>query len=147
MQEKRPSLLVVDDEPSMRMVQILTENGYAARSATNGFSALVEICQVVPDFLVSDLSLPGNTGYEFLRVVRSQFPSIRVVAMSDAYSGSEVPWGASADAFFEKGTGVDALLSIIKLLPRPERRARQLVAASEPVWSSRSAGRGNQVSA
>ena len=45
MPEKKTSLFIVAAEPSNRklLLQILTENGYAARSTTDGFSALVEI--------------------------------------------------------------------------------------------------------
>jgi CheY-like chemotaxis protein len=140
--DKKPSLLIADNEASMRMflLEILTESGYAVRSATDAFSAFVEICHLVPDFLIADLSLPGNSDFEFLRVVRSQFPSIRVIAMSSAYSGDQVPCGASADAFYEKGTSLRALLSTLKFLPPPQRWAQQLVAAPAPVWISSSAG-------
>jgi DNA-binding NtrC family response regulator len=141
MPETRESLLIVDDEPSIRMLllQILTENGYAARSTTNGFSALVEISHEVPDFLISDLSMPGMSGFELLMVVRGQFPSIRVIAMSGAFSGDKIPSGVLADGYFEKGTSIDALLKILKLLPLPERRARHPGAAPAPVWISSSA--------
>jgi CheY-like chemotaxis protein len=149
MSEKKPSLLIVDDEPSMRMflLEILTENGYAARSATDAFSALDEICHLLPDYLISDLTLPGNSGFEFLRAVRSRFPSIRVIAMSSAYSGDHVPCGAAADAFYEKGTCLRALLSTLKFLPLPERWAQPLVAAPAPVWIQNSAGRPRTASA
>jgi CheY-like chemotaxis protein len=139
----KASLLIVDDEPSMRMLllQILAEDGYAARSATNGFSALVEICHEVPDFLISDLSMPDISGFEFLRTVRRQFPSIRIVAMSGAYSWDKTHCGALADAFFEKGASVDALLGILKSFSQPERWAQHPGAAPAPDWISSSAGR------
>ena len=93
------------------------ENGYTTRSAENGLSALAEIRLEVPDFLISDLNMPGMSGFELLRVVRREFPSIRVIAMSGAFSGDEVPSGVVADAFFQKGRGIGELLRIIKSLP------------------------------
>ncbi len=139
MPETKASLLVVDDEPSIRklLLEILTENGYAARSTTNGFSALIEICHEVPDFLISDLSMPDMSGYELLRVVRREFPSIRVVAMSRAFSGDEMPCGVVADAFFEKGRAFGDLLKLMKSLPPPAQRVQQPIAAASPVWVSR----------
>jgi twitching motility two-component system response regulator PilH len=126
---KKTSLLIVDDEPSIRALlsQVLTESGYAVRSTNNAFSALVEICHKVPEFLISDLSTPDFSGFEFLRVVRRQFPSIRVIAMSGALSGDKIPSGVFADAFFKKGTGFDVLLSILEALPHPDRWAQQPV--------------------
>ena len=143
MPETKASLLIVDDEPSIRTLlsHVLTESGYAVRSTTNGFSALVEICHEVPDFLILDLSMPGFSGFEFLRVLRRQFPSVRVIAMSGALSGDKIPSGVLADAFFKKGTGFDILLGILEVLPQPERMAQQQHAAPAPVWISSSAGR------
>jgi DNA-binding NtrC family response regulator len=59
----KANLLIVDDALSIRTLlsQILARDGYAARSTTNGFSALVEICHKVPEFLISDLNMPGRS--------------------------------------------------------------------------------------
>jgi CheY-like chemotaxis protein len=82
---------------------VLTEIGYSVRSAQDGFSALVEIRKDVPDIILSDLNMPGMSGFELLSVVRRRFPSIRVIAMSGAFSGDEMPSGVDADAFYPKG--------------------------------------------
>jgi len=139
MPNAKASLLIVDDALSIRMVlsQILGRNGYTARSAEDGVSALAEIRREVPDFLISDLNTPGMSGFELLRVVQRQFPSIRVIAMSGAFSGDGIPSGVAADAFFQKGRGFDDLLKMMKSLPPPERRAQQPAAAPAPVWISR----------
>lgn len=68
--------------------------------------ALVEIRKEIPDILLSDLNMPGMSGFELLSVVRSSFPSIRAIAMRGAFSGVEVPIGIAADAFYKKGNGV-----------------------------------------
>jgi CheY-like chemotaxis protein len=138
MPDTKTSLLVVDDALSIRMVlsQILAINGYTTRSAEDGLSALIEIGREVPDVLISDLNMPGMSGFELLRVVRRQFPSIRVIAMSGAFSGDKVPLGVVADAFFQKGRGIGDLLKMMKSLAQPERRAQQPAAAPAPVWIS-----------
>jgi len=140
MPDTKASLLAVDDALSIRIVlaQIFEKYGYTARSAEDGYSALAEIRREVPDFLISDLNMPGMSGYELLRIVRGQFPSIRVIAMSGAFSGDKVPSGVVADAFFQKGRGIEDLLKILRALPQPERRAQQPGAAPSPVWISRS---------
>jgi CheY-like chemotaxis protein len=91
----------------------------------------------VPEFLISDLNMPGMSGFELLSVVRRRFPRIRVIAMSGSFSGDKVPSGVAADAFFQKGHGFAGLLKIIESLPRPERWEQQPDAAPSPVWFSR----------
>jgi CheY-like chemotaxis protein len=83
----------------MVLSQVLAKNGYTARSAADGFSALAEIQREVPDILISELNMPGMSGFELLRLVRRQFPSIRAIAIS-AFSGEEISPGVAADAFF-----------------------------------------------
>jgi CheY-like chemotaxis protein len=135
----KESLLIVDDEPSIREVlsELLAMDGYTTRSARDGFSALAEIRSEVPDLLLSDLNMPGMSGFELLRVVRRQFPLIRVIAMSGSFSGDKVPSGVPADGFFQKGHGCGDLLKMMKSLPPPARVAQQPVAVPSPVWISR----------
>ena len=92
-------LLIVDDEPSTRMSlsHIFTELGHGVRSAKDGFSALFEIRQEIPDVILSDLNMPGMSGFEFLSIVRRRFPGIHVIAMSGAFSGDGVQPGVAAD--------------------------------------------------
>ncbi len=116
-------LLIVDDEPSIRrsFSLVLSGIGYIVRTAEDGFSALIEIRNRIPDMILSDLNMPGMSGFELLSVIRRRFPSIPVIAMSDAFSGDEVPSGVAADAFYQKGSGVRSLFKIIEGLARPDR--------------------------
>ena len=107
-QEVPPTkLLVVDDEPLIRALlsEVLIEIGFSVRSARDGFSALAEVRKEIPDILLSDLNMPGMSGFELLFVVKRRFSSIRVIAMSATSSGDEVPSGVAADAFYQKGSG------------------------------------------
>ncbi|HEV2134252.1 MAG TPA: response regulator [Terracidiphilus sp.] len=126
-------LLIVDDEQSIRtsMSEVLIEAGFCVRFVEDGLSALVEIRKEIPDILISDLNMPGMSGFELLSVVRSRFPSIRSIAMSGAFSGDEMPIGVAADAFYKKGNGVGPLLRIIAGLAQVER-----LAAKPPVTSA-----------
>jgi CheY-like chemotaxis protein len=135
----KESLLIVDDAPAIRraLSQVFAESGYAARTAEDGYAALDEIRRQVPEFLISDLNMPGMSGFELLRVVRREFPLIRVIAMSGAFSVDEVPPGVAADAFYQKGRGIAELLKIMKFLPQPERWAQQSSPAPSPVWIAR----------
>jgi CheY-like chemotaxis protein len=77
--------------------------GYATRTVQNGSSAIAAINDEIPDIMLAELSMPGMSGFELLSIVRYQYPSIRVVAMSGDFTGAAVPEGAAADAFYEKG--------------------------------------------
>ena len=120
MLDTKTRVLVVDDEPLIRttMSIVLTEIGYSVRSADDGFSALREIRHEMPYILLTDLNMPGMSGFELLSVVSRRFPAMHTIAMSGAYSGKEVPYGVIADSFYEKGKGIKTLLQIIETLPR-----------------------------
>ena len=117
-------LLIVDDEPSVRtlLAQALTPSGYRVQSCAGGLSALSTIRQEIPDVLVSDLNMPGMSGFELLAVVRQRFPGIKIIAMSGAYSGNGIPTGVVADAFYGKGTNFHALTQILDAMAVPPAR-------------------------
>ena len=117
-------LLIVDDEPSIRtsLSLVLAEIGYSVQCADDGFSALVELRLGIPDFLISDLNMPGMSGFELLSVVRRRFPEVRTIATSGAFSGTEVPSGVAADAFYQRGSSIGSLLRIMSGLTQMEQR-------------------------
>jgi CheY-like chemotaxis protein len=120
----KKGLLLVDDKPSIRasISHLFAETGYSVRSARDGFPAVRELRVEIRDILISDLNMPGMSGFELLRVVRRLFPEIQLIAMSGAFRGDEVPSGVAADAFYQKGSSTAALFRIIELLPFVARR-------------------------
>ena len=126
MSTKKINLLIVDDEPLIRMSlsQIFTGLGHQVRSAQDGFAALFEIRQEAPDILLTDLNMPGMSGFKLLAVVRRRYPAIHAIAMSGAFSGSIVPAGVIADAFHEKGTSLGSLLQIVAAMTHTEPPSR-----------------------
>jgi CheY-like chemotaxis protein len=137
MNDTRTRILIVDDEPSIRtsMTLVLTEMGYKVRLAQDGFSALSEMRNHIPDVLLSDLNMPGMSGFELLSVVRRRFPAIQTIAMSGAFQGNEVPSGVAADAFYQKGSSLASLLKILGTLSNAERTLpNELSTAGAPIW-------------
>jgi CheY-like chemotaxis protein len=101
----------------MVLAIIFSREGYQVRLAEDGFSALDEIERHTPDLLLSDLNMPGMSGFELLPLVRQRFPMIRMVAMSAAFFGEQLPAGVMADAFYAKGThSLEPLLKLVSLL-------------------------------
>ena len=141
MPDAKIDILIVDDHAALRssLSHIFGGLGHSVRSAEDGFSALFEIRQKVPDILLSDLNMPGMSGFELLPLVRFQFPIVRVIAMSGAFCGQQVPDGVTADAFFAKGNGVAVLLKAIESLPFANRRECN-AEALEPMWIQGSGG-------
>lgn len=82
-----PSVLVVEDDPSIRqsLIEVLTEHGYAVRSAGDGFGALREVTQSPVDAVVLDLGLPDLDGGDALRMIRgiSSVPVLVATARDD----------------------------------------------------------------
>jgi CheY-like chemotaxis protein len=116
---------------------VFAEIGYRVRTAVDGFSALIEISREEPEILLSDLNMPGMSGFELLAEVRRRFPAIRTIAMSGAFNGSEVPSGVAADAFYEKGSSVGALVRMLQNLPWHERVLAGHAAGLTAAWVER----------
>ncbi len=110
-------ILVVDDEVAIRAtaVALLATQGYEIVTAVDGFDGLVQLRRSLPDLIISDLSMPNMSGFEFLSVVRKRFPQLPVLAISGAYNGGL--GGVIADAFFFKGQySPEELFTKIRLL-------------------------------
>ena len=121
-------ILVVDDDPSVRdcIAQLLECAGYLIASAEDGFGALLQMRNALPDVIISDLNMPGMSGTELLAVVRRSFPQILTVAMSGAYGDAgELPPDVIAGGYYPKGEHPEILCGTLAQLLRttPARRA------------------------
>jgi CheY-like chemotaxis protein len=132
------NLLIVEDEPSTRALlsQIFVQLGHQVSSASDGFSALAQIRERVPDVIVSDLNMPGMSGFELLSVVRRRLPAIHVIATSGAYTGEDVPHGIAADAFYEKASDLRSLLTLMEIAAHRESSPLRNPDAFAPIWIS-----------
>jgi CheY-like chemotaxis protein len=131
------NLLVVDDDAALRMSlsHIFAAFGHRVRCAADGFSALSELRVEVPDIILSDLNMPGMSGFEFLSVVRRRFPAIKVIAMSSAFAVGGIPLGVAADAFYQKGSNLRSLLQIMEAMTTTEQpQSLKHSSAPAPIW-------------
>jgi len=97
-------ILFVDDEERLRVTTkaILESQGYYVVCASDGLEGLAALKETPPDLVISDLQMPNMNGFEFLSIVRQQFPKVPVIAISGEFRGIDVPGSVFADAFFEK---------------------------------------------
>ena len=121
------TILVVDDDASTRdVVSAALERAGAnvciAASAAEGWNALHDR---VPDVLVTDLAMPEEDGFSFVRRVRQsstlgeRLPAIALSAFADARS-EESARAAGFSAFLAKPARPDALVGLIdRLLNAP----------------------------
>jgi DNA-binding NtrC family response regulator len=83
-------ILVADDETSIRdgLVDVLTDEGYAAIGVKDGAEAIAAISQCNYDIVVTDLRMPGIDGLDVLRRVREISPQTLVLLIT-AYASVE----------------------------------------------------------
>ena len=135
MSNEMTDIVVVDDNPVLLSViaEIFKERGYAVRTATDGFAALAELRRRTPNLLLSDLNMPGMSGFELLSVVRRRFPEIAVIAMSGEYWGVDVQPAIAADAFYAKGAS--SVARLFEMVTATEnRRAVYAARGAVPIW-------------
>jgi CheY-like chemotaxis protein len=129
-------LLIVEDEVDTRylLTQIFTTRGFNVRAAEDGFAALQMIRSSAPDILLSDLNMPGMSGFELLSVVRRLYPQIHVIATSGAYSGTTVPKGIAADGFHEKASGMAILFELLEMASLLGHTSFHSLRSPTPLW-------------
>lgn len=127
MTERRPVVLVVDDEESfVDALQVgLSREGFEVRVARDGADALDEFAASAPDVILLDVMLPRLSGTDVCREIRrtSQVPIIMVTAKGaeiDAVVGLEV----GADDYVVKPYRLRELVARVRaVLRRAERQS------------------------
>jgi len=78
MLDKKPVVLVIDDEESMRdsCSLILAKDGFQPETAENGIIGLEKVQDVKPDIVLIDLKMPGISGFEVLDKIKEYDPNI-----------------------------------------------------------------------
>jgi len=132
MNDKKPSVLIVEDERQIRrfMRSALESEGWHVMESDRGQQALLDAGTGKPDLVLLDLGLPDMDGVEFIRALRSwsAAPIIIVSARSDE---QEKIWAldAGADDYLTKPFGVGELLARV----RAQLRRQQHTQSSDPV--------------
>jgi len=77
-------VLLVEDEESVRagLTELLNSIGYDVMAVGSGEQALAAPLEPVPDFLLSDITLPGIGGPDLGIVLSKRWPALRIVLMS-----------------------------------------------------------------
>lgn len=83
-QNDRPELLLVDDDETFRRVlgQALERRGFSVRVAEDVASGLVAAEESAPEYAVVDLRMPGPSGLELVRKLKSLDEHTRIVVLT-----------------------------------------------------------------
>jgi DNA-binding NarL/FixJ family response regulator len=148
--DARRSVLLVDDHPFMRagLAQLINQQRDLCVGGEAGSpgEALQRVSQVAPDLVLTDLTMPGRGGLEFIRDLCAARPTlaILVVSMHDEAVYAERVLRAGARGYIMKEAGGEKLLAAMRrvlagevyLSPEMSARILENVAARRPRGSS-----------
>jgi CheY-like chemotaxis protein len=127
----RPHILIVDDYPDALDIWslYLRALGYDTSTAADGYGAITQAEQLLPDLIVLDLELPGISGFEAARRLRSN-PATHDIPLIAATGYSHQRQLAMAreagfDQVVVKPVDPDRLVKEIELLLDRTVRVRQ----------------------
>lgn len=113
--------MIVDDDGMFResLIQNLSDAGYVAIGFEDGPTALTHLAQAnVPDIILLDWKMPGMTGIEVLRQLRSQrieAPVVFLTVLSDQIYEEAGLLGGAVD-FIEKSRSFQILSRRVELI-------------------------------
>ena|ERR1041385_1309543 len=115
-------VLLVDDHPMTREGLAALINRQAdlevCSEASNPAEAMSELSKWKPDLMVTDMTMPGRSGIEFLKDVHAQMPDLPMVVLSmhDEMLYAERALRAGARAYLMKDSGSAKVLEVIRLV-------------------------------
>lgn len=113
-----PTLLIVDDELSMRelLERVFRRAGYRVLVAENGERALEAIRGTVFDVVLSDVRMPRLTGTELLAECRQVSPETMVILMTahGTVEQAREAFKLGADDFIQKPFDIDEIKLVVQ---------------------------------
>jgi len=124
-------ILVIDDEQSFleTLSSFFSARGYQMLTATSAEAALQIIQDEVPALAFVDIKLPGINGIELVKILKKQYPGIKVFVITafDEENKRAVE-ALGVEAFFAKPIGLDQLKKkVIEVLAASERRIKTII--------------------
>lgn len=116
----RRKILVVDDHPFMRagLAQLIDKQPdlMVCGEAGDPHGAIRELAKIKADLVLSDITMPGRSGLEFIKDLQALHPElpILVVSMHDEVIYAERALRAGARGYIMKEAGGDNLLTAIR---------------------------------
>src|SRR5215470_17799673 len=119
---RAPRILVIDDNPDIMLLmqELLTTRGYQVVAVPDALQAEVEVRRQPPDLILSDVIMPGKSGYELCRELKDNpvtrlIPFVLITGLTDRedrLKGIE----CGADDFLNKPIFAEELFARVKSL-------------------------------
>ena len=116
---ERKSILIVDDSPIIveRLQNMLegSKNIGPIRKAGDYPSAVRQLAESQPEIVLLDINLPGRSGIALLQYIKSVYPSIIVIMVSNRAEESyrRICLKMGANYFIDKSKEIEQVPSII----------------------------------
>jgi DNA-binding response OmpR family regulator len=116
---RRKILCIEDDRDTASLLcEELVDRGFEVRAAYNGRDGLTAILKDPPDLVLSDVGMPGMSGFELLRTLTSMeprfesMPFVFLTALSD-HDNELKGWQLGADDYLTKPVDYDVLAALV----------------------------------
>ena len=114
---ERIRVLVVDDQPrarqSLRVLLTTCPQVKEVKEAALAREAMYLIQESPPDVVLMDLQMPEMDGLQATRLIKAQWPQIKVIVLTMYAEYAAEAQAAGADAFVCKGEPPERLLAIV----------------------------------
>ena len=130
-------VLLADDSPHAQRMgeRILREEGYEVITAVHGDEAAACLAEMQPDLVLVDVFLPGRSGYDLCRFIRSdaslRHAGVILIAGLLEPVDEEEAKAAGADAVLKKPIEASAVIGAAQPLIDRARYARGLFSEAE----------------
>lgn len=115
-----PKILLVEDEPSLRMLlhDNLEQEGYEVHTVADGLAGLDAWSEQQPDLIILDVMLPGRDGFSVARALRKQDTTTPILFLTAKSRPRDVVQGfeAGGNDYLKKPFGLEELLVRVKVL-------------------------------
>jgi len=123
-------IVVAEDDVYLReeLVSMFIKRGYSAEGISSFHDTEKEILKRSPDLLVLDINLPGRSGFELCRSLKSKasFP-VLILTARDALPDELYALGLGADDFLTKPCHPDRLCARVERLLQTYEKVKNMI--------------------
>ena len=113
-------IMIVEDNPrARRALKALISQQVGidvTAEASNGQEAIYNIGGQIPDIILMDMRMPVMDGLEATKIIKKNWPQIKIVILTMYPDYQSDAMSAEADAFLIKGCTVEEMISTIRSL-------------------------------